>query len=1196
MSKKARSGQTRSSQAGGPEPDLFAEVTDSAQAMEATAATATSAAADDPAPDAEPEPERPAPLSGFRLHRLEVYNWGTFHGRVWCLQPDGQNTLLTGDIGSGKSSLVDAMTTLLIPAHRISYNKAAGADKQERTLRSYVLGHYKSERNELTGSAKPVGLRSEKHYSVLLGVFHNAGYGQSVTLAQVFYWGKDLHGAPQRFYVGFEGEVGIAEAFSGFGSEITQLRKRLRAAGAELFDTFPPYSAWFRRRLGIENEQALELFHQTVSMKAIGNLTDFVRQHMLEPFDVASRIKALLVHFDDLTRAHEAVLKAKRQVTLLTPLVAESEHYAELNRQIGAWRAGREALPDYFAGAKLGLLQQRHGELDALWHDQARQLALREQHQGALRTRETELKQHIFENGGERLQRLALDIRGKQAQCAERQRRATQYAGLLASLQTGVAESMADDASAFAAQRQRLDQLGTELTIRQRQIKDEVQEISFQFKQGNLEHSQLMLEVESLRARKSNIPAEQIALRQRLLQALPKALALTEDDLPFVGELLQVREDERDWEGACERVLRGLGQSLLVPDSHYAFVAEWVDATQLRGRLVYLRIGMASIGAAGKGAASSAAGGSPWREALSLHRDSLVKKLLIKADSPYYDWLEQELAQRFNLACCQTQAQFVREPWAITRAGQIKAKGGVRHEKDDRHALHDRSRYVLGWSNQAKLATLEQQARTLQTRVQQLGSQIAASQRDEQQGQDRLTCLAKLALYSDFHELDWPSLADEVSRLQAEQQQIEAASDLLQQLTRQLEQLQQEINQQQEQLKRHTEQLAKTEQRREDIGHALLLVQQQLQDPALPQHLPHFAVIDALRNELWGAQGITLDNCEARERELGATLGKRSEEANKKMSTLGQKIVKMMSGYNNEYPLETNEIDASIEAADQYASLLANLQADDLPRFEARFKQLLNENTIREVANFQSQLARERATIRERIDAINQSLAPIDYNDGRFIVLEAQNAPDLEVRDFQTELRACTEGALTGSDDAQYSEAKFLQVKRIIERFRGRPGLTELDRTWSNKVTDVRNWFLFGASERWRHDGSEHEHYSDSGGKSGGQKEKLAYTILAASLAYQFGLEWGAGRSRSLRFVMIDEAFGRGSDESTQYGLRLFAQLGLQLLIITPLQKIHVIEQHVASVGFVFNQDGSDSRLRNLTIEEYRAERARLAS
>jgi uncharacterized protein YPO0396 len=75
--------------------------------------------------------------------------------------------------------------------------------------------------------------------------------------------------------------------------------------------------------------------------------------------------------------------------------------------------------------------------------------------------------------------------------------------------------------------------------------------------------------------------------------------------------------------------------------------------------------------------------------------------------------------------------------------------------------------------------------------------------------------------------------------------------------------------------------------------------------------------------------------------------------------------------------------------------------------------------------------------------------------------------------------------------------------------------------------------------------------------------------------------------------VVIDEAFGRGSDESAQYGLQLFEKLNLQLLIITPLQKIHIIEPFVASVGFVHNAEGRDSRLRNLSIDEYRQEKSR---
>lgn len=176
-------------------------------------------------------------------------------GTKGTLHLNGKNGLLTGDIGSGKSTLVDAVTTLLAPAQRISYNKAAGAEARERTLRSYVLGYYKSERNEVSGSAKPVALRDHNNYAVILGVFHNAGYNKTVTLAQVF-WIKDAQGQPARLYAACERDLTIADDFARFGTEIGNLRKRLRGAGVELFDSFPPYGAWFRRRLGIDNEQA----------------------------------------------------------------------------------------------------------------------------------------------------------------------------------------------------------------------------------------------------------------------------------------------------------------------------------------------------------------------------------------------------------------------------------------------------------------------------------------------------------------------------------------------------------------------------------------------------------------------------------------------------------------------------------------------------------------------------------------------------------------------------------------------------------------------------------------------------------------------------------------------------------------------------------------------------------------------------
>lgn len=1110
-------------------------------------------------------------LAGFRLQRLEVFNWGTFDGRIWTLRCEGRNALLTGDIGSGKSTLVDAVTTLLVPAHRVAYNKAAGADARERTLRSYVLGHYKAERSEQGGSGRPVALRGPNNYSVILAVFHNAGYDQTVTLAQVF-WLKEPQGQPLRMYVVAPRALSIAADFADFGSDMAKLRKRLRAGGVTPEDTFPPYGALFRRHFGIKNDQALELFHQTVSLKSVGNLTDFVRGHMLEPFDVAPRLKDLITHFDDLNRAHEAVLKAQAQVALLQPLVADCARHEALVTQIEQLRAAREALQSFFAGLKAGLLDIR---LTHLAEELARHAAHIERllaRQREQQVRERELRRAVADNGGDRIEQLALAIAHQQQEQQRRAGKARHYDELRQRLGL-LAMQSADD---FLSQRRLCEPLREAAEEREAAVQNELNELGVVFAQGRHEHEELGREIASLKARRSNIDAQQVAMRTSLCEAL----RLRESDMPYAGELIQVRDDERDWEGAAERLLRGFALSLLVPDEHYARVSEWVDRTHLKGRLVYFRVRSAP-----RKTGKDARGDLP-----ALHPDSLTRKLVVKPDSALYAWLERELAHRFDVACCTSQDQFRRETRAITRAGQIKAPG-ERHEKDDRHRIDDRSRYVLGWSNEAKIAALESKSRVLQARLAETGQRIAALQQEQQAARDRLQALNKLEEYRDFADLDWQGCASEVAALQDEKRRLESASDLLQTLAADLATLETALADTADKLRTKEAEQARTQLKQEQ---ALSLREQAeaiLNNPAHAAHASHFETIDGLRKQAFGEQPLSVESCDHREQEMRRWLQEQIDAEDKKLARLGEKIVRAMAEYKEAFKLDTQEVDASVAAGAEFRAMLDKLNADDLPRFVARFKELLNENTIREVANFQSQLNRERETIKERIAQINESLTQIDYNPGRFIALEAQPAADVEVRDFQSELRACTEGAITGSEDAQYSEAKFLQVKRIIERFRGREGTAEADRRWTAKVTDVRNWFVFAASERWREDGREHEHYSDSGGKSGGQKEKLAYTILAASLAYQFGLEWGATRSRSFRFVVIDEAFGRGSDESAEYGLRLFQQLNLQLLIVTPLQKIHIIEPFVSSVGFVHNEEGSASRLRNLSIEEYRAQR-----
>ncbi|MDR2191512.1 MAG: hypothetical protein LBO62_01335, partial [Endomicrobium sp.] len=238
---------------------------------------------------------------------------------------------------------------------------------------------------------------------------------------------------------------------------------------------------------------------------------------------------------------------------------------------------------------------------------------------------------------------------------------------------------------------------------------------------------------------------------------------------------------------------------------------------------------------------------------------------------------------------------------------------------------------------------------------------------------------------------------------------------------------------------------------------------------------------------------------------------------------------------------------------------------------------------IEDIRIFDVRLEEHCKEIKRKIDEINEHLKEIEFNKGTYIKLSADNNSDKEILDFKNDLRNCYADILDSSD--AYTENRFLMVKKFLDRFIDNDN-KNID--WTKKVTDARNWFLFSASELYCEDGGVKEYYSDSAGKSGGQKEKLAYTILASALAYQFGLSYYQSRSKSFRFVVIDEAFGRSDDESAQFGLELFKKLNLQLLVITPFQKIHIIENYINSVHIVSNTQGNNSEIQYLTIEEYK--------
>ncbi|MFC5379317.1 ATP-binding protein [Aquipuribacter nitratireducens] len=1116
---------------------------------------------------------------GFRLHRLEVLNWGTFDGAVWSLTANGHDTLLTGDIGSGKSTLVDAVTTLLLPPHRIAYNRAAGAETRERDLRSYVEGHYTSRRHEETGFSRPVGLRGGSTYSVLLGCFANPGLSRTVTLAQVF-WLREGHGGqPERYYVVSDTGLTIAGDLAGFGGDPVDLKRRLRREGHHVSDSYPGYGTELRRRLGVPGEQALELFHQTVSMKSVGDLNEFVRRHMLEPLDTTAQVQGLVRHYEDLTRAHEAVLLARAQLDSLAPVLGTADDLDAVTAGVESDTQRRDAVPFWAADRgrrarerQLVACQDRLGRISEQLRDVDHE-----------RRQRSELSDQLLAeragHGGDRLAAIELDKDATARQRDERRRRHRDVGDDLARLDLpGLGEAEAwprrlgevEQARTAAHEaRERLQEERTKLEVRRQETTRELDEVD--------------AELTSLRSRQSALPRESLEQRRRLCEGAGLAV----EELPFVGELVRVREGREEWEGAAERLLRGFALSLLVPAHAYQRVARWVDATDLRGRLVYLRV-------------PERAESRPLPEADDGHGAvRLWQQLEVRRDGPgggsLGEWVQGELARRASHVCVADAAEFRAHERAITARGQVK-HDRTRHEKDDRRGIGQRSSYVLGWSNRRKMDALLEEHQRLRGLLDACKEEQLGLGRRDRGLREREDACARLRPVR-VDDIDWWSAVRRIDELEREAERLRAASTELRRVDEELAVCRAALADLDERRSTLDREHGQVEQARGQAERDMDAADRVLQRSGAEAARGVFAELD----EAAARAGADLaddrdpaDLCSAIE-DAGAALGVAYAEALdrrlKRQSSLTATLVRQMGDFRRTYPQATEELDDSAAAVPGYRELHVRLRDDDLPRFEQQFRSYLTTNAIREIAGFHSRLRQHEELLRDRVGLINDSLAGIEYNPGRYIRLLVERTPNTEVRQFLEDLRACTDGALDDDGGQEYAERAFEQVRLIVERFRGREGHTEADRAWTQRVTDVRNWCVFAASERWRDDDSEHEHYTDSGGKSGGQKEKLAYTILAASLAYQFAIEWGAATSPGFRFVVIDEAFGRGSDESTRYALRLFARLGLQLLVVTPLQKIHVIEPHVSVVGLVDNIEGRQSRLRTMTIEEYRSER-----
>ncbi|MDR6674748.1 uncharacterized protein YPO0396 [Xanthomonas translucens] len=1067
----------------------------------------------------------------FRMRRLQVHNWGTFNGLTEVPIAE-KGFLFVGRSGSGKSTLLDAMSALLTPPSIVDFNAAAREAERsgrDRSLVSYVRGAWADQQDSASGEIATQYLRKGATWSALALEYRNA-HGEAVSLIRLFWIAGSGNAAAdvRRHYMVAQRPFDVARELDGFDLDLRKLKARLGEDVAH-FDGFAGYAERFRHLLGIGNEMALRLLHKTQSAKNLGDLNAFLRGFMLdEPrtFEAADR---LVEDFAELDGAHHAVVTARRQVETLSPA---REHHAALmalRHSVGELRELQLGVDGYREQQRVALLDARLQELDT----QDRGLAGEEgQRRESLDNHEqklAELEREQRAAGGEQVEALERERARVERERDERLRRRTQIeqacrqlGTALAAGASGFAEQVAHARGLLDGNREQASSLDEAIAERMGARRDDERRFA-----------EIRAEIEALKRAPSSIPAPMQALRARLCEDT----GLSEAALPFVGELLQVRDDQAAWRGAIERVLQGFAQSLLVDERHYAQVSDWVNRTHLGTRLVYYRV----------------------RRNDALHpRDpepqSLPGKLQLR-EHAFADWLRNELARRFDYACVDSAAALRNADRAITREGQVKHPGD-RYEKDDRHAVGDRKRWLLGYDNRDKLKLYEREGQTLAQRIADCEADVAALRKRREQDQERQLAAhtlverswdeidvgPKLQRLSDIEE-QLTQLREGDSGLRALGQAIDTARARRDQAKRTYE----DVRLERAQLARERSRLETQRETCAGRGAAASLTPTQLQ---------------GLRQRLAELAPLSLDNLEAHFRVVERGLAEQLADSQGRDSRLSAQLLECFRRYCQQWPEDSGDFTVSLASADDFLARLERLESDGLPRHEGRFFELLQTQSKNNLLALQRHTAEAHKGIKQRMDEVNASLEQVPFNRGTILTIEVGDRRLAEVHEFQQQLRAVLSHQQT--EDRALAEAQFATLRDLVARL----GAQEPElRRWREQVLDVRLHVEFIGVELDAQTRAQVEIYRSGAGKSGGQRQKLATTCLAAALRYQLGGE--DGELPRYCAVVLDEAFDKADNEFTALAMNIFENFGFQMVVATPLKSVMTLEPFIGGACFV---------------------------
>ena len=527
-------------------------------------------------------------VAGFKLDYLEVWNWGTFDKKVYHMNLHGNNSLLTGANASGKSTLIDALLTLMVPLKRQRfYNQSPGVEKKgNRTEESYFFGNYGNQQQEGAASTTTLRLRDKGARSVLLASFCNVDK-RVVTLFQVrYYTGEELK---VLFGVARE-SLTIERDFSEFdlhGDWRKRLTKKYNTNETkrtiEFFDGPVAYGEKMITLFGMRSDKALTLFNQIVGVKVLDDLDSFIRTNMLEELPAEEKYQELKDNFQNLMEAKTNIDKVKEQIAQLEPINALTEELKEIDIRIVEMEQEKSVAAYWFAARTVDLCDKElvccKSDLRKL-EDRLKELKVQK---GELEQEQMRLTVAIEKDEvGQQIHEIEKEINQRVRIRDNRKAKAEEY-DKLAKL---VKMEQSPDVEVFEINRAtaKREKDALQVTI-DRQLMEEKRQAQNRQDEISSNIEERMATIRYLQQHKNNISGRVAEIRDEILEAV----GATTEEIPFIGELICVKDDERDWEYSIERILHNFALRLVVPEKYYKQVNEYVNGHNLRGRIVYQR-------------------------------------------------------------------------------------------------------------------------------------------------------------------------------------------------------------------------------------------------------------------------------------------------------------------------------------------------------------------------------------------------------------------------------------------------------------------------------------------------------------------------------------------------------------------------------------------------------------------------------